>query len=105
MGTKHAGILEDALRTPPLGGTVCPDPAYVAGRVLVLQGPQPFLGALWVFTAIYAGQAASPPAVVPPPPAGEGAIPFMDLQATTYEFPASTEESEGSTSFVDDTAT
>ena len=44
MGTKHAGIQEPVLRTPPLGGKTCPDPLWNGGRALVLQGPQAHLG-------------------------------------------------------------
>lgn len=102
MGTKHAGIPEPALRTPPLSGAYCPDPAYAAGRALVLVGPQVFLTPLWVFTASLAGQAAAPPPVILPPPGPEGAIPFVDDTATAYAMPTHPEEAEGSTAFVDD---
>jgi hypothetical protein len=109
MGTKHAGILEDALRTPPLSGPVCPDPRYTAGRALVLQGPQAHLGALWVLTASLAGQPASTPGPLPPippiPPLGvpEGSVPFADVDGTLVlvQPPAD----QGATVFIDDTDT
>jgi hypothetical protein len=106
MGTKHAGIPEDVLRTPPLGGTVCPDPRYAAGRALVLAGPQAFLMPLWVFTATLAGQpavSAVPPPSIPPPTVAEGSLPFADVDGTVVlvEPP----EDQGATAFVDDTDT
>jgi hypothetical protein len=106
MGTKHAGILEPVLRTPPLGGTVCPDPAWQAGRALVLAGPQAFLTPLWVFTASLAGQpavSAVPPIPIPPPSVAEGSLPFADVDGTVVlvEPP----EDQGATAFIDDTDT
>ena len=99
MGTSP---LPNPSRTPPLGGVVCPDPAWNGGRAFVLQGPQAFLGALWVFTATLEGQAAAPPPVVFPPPAPEGAVPFVDVTATAYALPSAPAEPEGATAFVDD---
>jgi len=84
MGTKHVGIPEPALRTPPLSGAYCPDPAYAAGRALILQGPQTFLGAWWVLTASVDGQVPGPgPGPIPPPLpveplVAEGSIAFID---------------------------
>jgi hypothetical protein len=81
MGTKHAGILEPALRTPPLSGAYCPDPAYAAGRALILAGPQSFLGAWWVLTASLEGQAPGPGPIPPlpvEPLVAEGSIAFID---------------------------
>jgi hypothetical protein len=103
MGTKHAGILEPALRVPPLSGPICPDPAYAAGRALVLQGPQAFLGARWVFTASAIGQAAAPPPPIPPPPTGQGGIPFVDVvTGYYYDEPESPDAPEGSTAYAEE---
>ena len=86
MGTAHAGIPVPSIRTPPLGGTVCPDPRWNGGRGLVLPGPNTFLGALQVLTAWTAGQPASSVGPLPPePPLGvtEGSIPFVDIDGQT----------------------
>jgi hypothetical protein len=101
MGTSP---LPNPQRTPPLGGAYCPDPAWQAGRALVLQGPQAFLGAVWVLTASATGQPASaPPQPVPqPPPAPEGSVPFVDVTAATYTLESAPAEPEGSTAFVDE---
>ena len=82
MGTAHSGIPVPSLRTPPLGGTYCPDPLWNGGRGLYLSGPQTFLGALQVLTAWQAGQpavsaAAPPPVVLPTVP--EGSLPFAEV--------------------------
>jgi hypothetical protein len=104
MGTSP---LPNPTLTPPLGGTICPDPRWAAGRGLVLQGPQAFLGARWVLTASLAGQPAQSPAPpvppVPPPGVVEGAIPFADITTGTgLEFIPPPETSEGSTVFLDE---
>jgi hypothetical protein len=106
MGTKHAGIQEPALRTPPLGGAVCPDPAWQAGRALVLAGPQAFLTPLWVFTATVAGQPAASAGVPPPiplPTVAEGSLPFADVDGTVVL--VQPPEDQGATAFIDDTDT
>jgi hypothetical protein len=107
MGTKHAGILEPALRTPPLGGPVCPDPAWQAGRALVLAGPQAFLTPLWVFTATVTGQlavsAGVPPIPIPPTGVAEGSLPFADVDGTVVL--VQPPEDQGATAFIDDTDT
>jgi hypothetical protein len=104
MGTSP---LPNPQLTPPLGGTVCPDPRWNGGRALVLQGPQTFLGALWVFTASLAGQPASSVGLPPPPPPGvmEGAIPFVEMGGAIQELQPPSDASEGSTAFIEDTAT
>jgi hypothetical protein len=106
MGTKHAGIPEPALRTPPLSGAYCPDPAYAAGRALVLVGPQGFLTPLWVFTASAAGQPASsvaPPPIIPLPTIAEGSLPFADVDGTVVL--VQPPEDQGATAFIEDTET
>ena len=88
MGTAHSGIPVPGLRTPPLGGTVCPDPRWNGGRGLYLSGPQTFLGAWQILTASAVGQpAVTPPVTVPPilPPTGvEGSVPFTDVGETAF---------------------
>jgi hypothetical protein len=80
MGTSP--IPTPMLRTPPLGGVVCPDPVWGAGRALTLHGPSLFLGASWVLTAGPQGQPASgpipPQPPQPPPTVEEGSIPWVD---------------------------
>jgi hypothetical protein len=102
MGTSP---LPNPQLSPPLGNTICPDPKFAAGRALVLQGPNAFLGARWVLTASLAGQPGSP-ALPPPPtptPAPQGGIPFVDWVAgVTYDAPASPDEPEGSTAYADE---
>jgi hypothetical protein len=107
MGTSP--IPNFGQRTPPLGGAVCPDPIWNAGRSLTLHGPSTFLGPRWVLTAIYAGQ----PAVSPAPPAPpepipgvvEGAIPFVEIGGAVQELQPPPETPEGATAFIEDTAT
>ena len=103
MGTKHAGILEPSLRTPPLGGTVCPDPAWQAGRTLILQGPMAFLGAHWVLTASVTGQPASTvaPPLPLPPGVPEGSIPYSDVLSTGTIVAVPPPDEEGFTAFAD----
>lgn len=76
----------DPSRTPPLGTTACPDPAWQAGRALVLQGPMGMLGALWVLELGQVEIDQFPPGPAPPPPAPplgpEGSIPFVEDPAT-----------------------
>jgi hypothetical protein len=86
MGTSP--IPNFGLRTPPLGGTVCPDPFWKGRRALTLHGPTTFLGARWVLTASAVGQPAAPPIppveppeYVVPPGTVEGSIPFVDEEA------------------------
>jgi hypothetical protein len=99
MGTSP---LPNPQLSPPLGGTVCPDVNWAAGRGLVLQGPQAFLGARWVFTASLAGQGAAPPPPEPPPPTGQGGIPFVDLVAGYYyDEPEAPDAPEGSTAYAE----
>jgi hypothetical protein len=95
------------LRSPPLGGTVCPDKVWNGRRALTLHGPTTFLGARWVLTASVLGQPAVSPAPpippIPPPTVVEGAIPFADVTAGTgLEFTPPPETSEGSTVFLDE---
>jgi hypothetical protein len=100
MGTSP---LPNPQQSPPLGGTLCPDKNWAAGRALVLQGPNAFLGARWVFTASAVGQAAAPPPSIPPPPTGQGGIPFVDLVAGTfYEEPVAPVAPEGSTAYAEE---
>jgi hypothetical protein len=83
MGTSP--IPNFGLRSPPLGGTVCPDKAWNGRRALTLHGPTTFLGARWVLTASVLGQPAQSPAVpelppiLPPTEAPEGSLPFIDI--------------------------
>jgi hypothetical protein len=37
-----------AWKTPPLGGTTCPDPGWGSGTRLVIEGPVATLGPRWV---------------------------------------------------------
>lgn len=79
MGTSP---LPNPQHSPPLGGTLCPDPRWAAGRALTLHGPTTFLGPLWVLTASAIGQPAPPPElppVLPPTDAPEGSLPFIDI--------------------------
>jgi hypothetical protein len=94
------------MKSPPLGGTRCPDPRYGAGRGLVLQGPQTFLGARYLLTASFAGQPASTPGPPPPilPSAPEGAIPFIEDTGTVLEVQPPAGAVEGSTAFVEETS-
>jgi hypothetical protein len=97
--------LADPSRTPPLGGKICPDPRWNGGRALVLQGPNAFLGARWVFTASLAGQPASPahPEPPAPTPAAQGGLPFVDwVTGLPYETPESPDQPEGSTAYADE---
>jgi hypothetical protein len=79
MGTSP---LPNPSVSPPLGGTVCPDPRWGGGKALVLQGPMAFLGAWWTLTASDQGQPASgpipPQPPQPPPTVEEGSIPWVD---------------------------
>lgn len=101
MGTSP--IPNFGLRTPPLGGAVCPDPYWNGGRSLVLQGPTAFLGAHWVLTASVEGQPAVsmvPPDVIPTPPVvEEGSIPFSELDGTVVL--AQPPDDAGYTAFAD----
>jgi hypothetical protein len=107
MGTSP---LPNPQRTPPLGRSGCPDPFWSAGRGLVLQGPQTFLGALWVLTASAEGQAPGPPFFIP-----EGSIAFIDdtatppvragVSITPSALRPSAVTPEGAIDFMDDTAT
>lgn len=82
MGTSP---LPDPTRTPPLGGTVCPDPRWGGQRAVVLQGPQGMLGGLWVLEL---GEPAGGPLLPTPPPpppvylGPEGSIPYVDDPTT-----------------------
>jgi hypothetical protein len=91
VGTKHAGILEPALRTPPLSGTVCPDPQWAGARAVIVQGVEAMLGPRWVIMVNGSGYApmAGPP--LPPltatlPPV-EGAILYIDDLGTPQSPP------------------
>jgi hypothetical protein len=86
---------------------MCPDPRWTAGRALVLQGPQTFLGARWVFTASLTGQPASSAGLPPPPPPGvvEGSIPFIEVTGALQELKPPPATPEGATAFIEDTAT
>jgi hypothetical protein len=96
-------------RSPPLGGTVCPDKAWNGRRALTLHGPTTFLGARWVLTASVLGQPAQSPAPpvppVLPPSVPEGAIPFIEDTATVLEVLPPPAAVEGSTAFIEETAT
>jgi hypothetical protein len=72
-------------RTPPLGGVACPDPGWVAGRALMIQGLDGMVGPRWIVMvdgAVGPGFAPGPaPGPVPPSPlpdGPEGAIPYLD---------------------------
>jgi hypothetical protein len=95
------------LGSPPLGGTLCPDPRWGAGRCLVLQGPQAFLGARWVFTASAVGQPALPSPLPPlPPQVGQGGIPFVDWATLSFqEIPEQPDAPEGSTAYAEESET
>jgi hypothetical protein len=105
MGTSP--IPNFGRRSPPLGGTVCPDKAWNGRRSLTLHGPTTFLGARWVLTASVLGQPAQSPAppIPPEPPLGvpEGAIPFIEDTATALEVLPPPGAVEGSTAFVEET--
>lgn len=103
MGTSP---LPEPQKSPPLGGTVCPDPRWNSGRGLVLQGWTTFLGVNQVLTAWAAGQPAVSMGTPPPLPPGisEGSIPFAEQAGLALELVPP--DIEGSTAFVDeDTAT
>jgi hypothetical protein len=107
MGTSP--IPNFGMRSPPLGGTICPDKNWNAGRSLTLHGPTTFLGARWVLTASVLGQPAQSPAPpvppVLPPTIVEGAIPFIEDTATVLEILPPAGSVEGSTAFVEETET
>jgi hypothetical protein len=75
-------------RTPPLGGVVCPDPVWSAGRTLWIQGLDGMLGPRWIVMLDGAvGVAAPGPPVPPTPPTvlpegPEGAVPYLDILET-----------------------
>jgi hypothetical protein len=104
MGTSP--IPNFGLRSPPLGGTICPDKNWNGRRSLTLHGPTTFLGARWVLTASVLGQPAQSPAPpvppVLPPTVVEGAIPFAEVTGTGLEFTPPPETAEGSTVFIDE---
>jgi hypothetical protein len=101
MGTSP--LTDRMLKTPPLGSPDC----WSAGKGLVLQGPQAFLGALWVLTASQAGQPArsAAPPLPPPPGVAEGAIPFIEVGGIMQDLQPPPETPEGATAFIEDTAT
>jgi hypothetical protein len=106
MGTSP---IKDPSTSPPLGGTVCPDPRWGGGKALVLQGPNAFLGARWLLTSSATGQpAVSPGPPLPPEPIPgvvEGSIPFVQVGGAVQVVIPPPETPEGATAFIEDTET
>jgi hypothetical protein len=73
-------------RTPPLAGTTCPDPNWVANRALWIQGVENMVGPRWVIMLGPGGALPGPPPLPPviPPLVPEGSTPFMDDLGTPF---------------------